>query len=62
MPEILLKDWAARKGVSPRTAQQWAKERLIPAKKKRKSIVMEKTWNCYVIDEDATIPGEGKAS
>jgi hypothetical protein len=62
MAEILLKDWAARKGIPQRTAQQWAKTRQIPAKKKRKTIVMEKTWDCYVIDEEATIPADGKAS
>lgn len=61
MPEILLKDWAFRRGVPYRTAQQWAKEEQIPARKKKKTIVMEKTWKCYVIDEDATVPGEGKS-
>ena len=56
MPQIHLDDWAASKGVPQRTAQRWAKEKLIPAKKQKITKQIVKTWLGYVIDEDEPLP------
>lgn len=56
MPKIHLDDWAVKNGIPHRTAQRWAKEKLIPAKKQKIQKMVLKTWLGYVIDENEPKP------
>ena len=56
MTDIPLDDWAADHGINQRTAQRWAKEKLIPVKKRTYSRIITKTWKGYMIDKDAPRP------
>lgn len=56
MTEITIHDWAARNCVSLRTAQQWAKKRRIPARKRRVALTIQKMTECWMIPADAGLP------
>ena len=56
MSELHLDEWAAHHGISKRTAQRWAKEKLIPATRKKIAKRVLKTWFGYVIEKDVLPP------
>lgn len=62
MPNIPLEQWAAKQRIHVRTAQTMAKQKRIPAKKKRVRVTCVRWVEKYFISDKTPLPAEGKAT
>ena len=60
MTQITISEWAATHSVPLRTAQQWAKDGTIPARKKKIAyqIITDRLIKTWVVDSDTNPPSE----